>query len=112
ETEPLQKEALDLRREVLGEKHPNTIMSMANPAAIYHEQARYGEAESLQKKALHLQRETLGEHPDAISSMANLVLTYRQYDKTEGIYQELLDLRQEVLGEKYPNTISSMVDLA
>ena len=36
EKEPVNKKALQLRREVLGEKHPDTIRSMADLAATYH----------------------------------------------------------------------------
>lgn len=41
---------LDLRREVLGEKHPDTIRSMADLATTYHTQGRYEEAEGIKIK--------------------------------------------------------------
>lgn len=73
EREPVDKRAYELRREVLGEKHPDTIRSMADLAATYHAQGRYGEAEPMFIKVLELRREVLGEkHPDTIWSMAEL----------------------------------------
>ena len=45
-----QVEVLDLRRDVLGEKHPDTIRSMASLAATYHAQGRYEEAEKIKWK--------------------------------------------------------------
>jgi hypothetical protein len=40
-------EVLGLRREVLGEKHPDTIGSMAHLAVTYHAQGRFAEAEKI-----------------------------------------------------------------
>ncbi|KAL7903651.1 kinesin light chain [Trichoderma velutinum] len=77
EAEGIKKQALDLRREVFGEKHPDTIWSMADLAATYYAQGGYNAAEGIYKQALDLRREVLGEkHPDTIRSMADLAATY------------------------------------
>ncbi|CAG1965819.1 unnamed protein product, partial [Fusarium graminearum] len=70
EKEPVDKRALELRREVLGEKHPDTIWSMAELAATYHRQGQYNKAEEISVKVLELRRGVLGEkHLDTIWSM-------------------------------------------
>ncbi|KAM0425990.1 hypothetical protein ACHAPT_008619 [Fusarium lateritium] len=116
EKEPVDGRALQLRREVLGEKHPDTIRSMAELATTYHGQGRYDEAEGIYLKVLDLRREVLGEkHPDTIDSMASLATTYHnqgRYDEAERIKDKVLDLRRGVLGEKHPDTIDSMASLA
>jgi hypothetical protein len=62
---------------VLGEKHPDTIWSMAELAATYHAQGRYDEVEEISVKVLDLRREVVGEkHRDTIWSMASLAATY------------------------------------
>jgi len=77
EKEPVDKTALSLRTKVLGEKHPNTIESMASLVTTYHQQGRYDEAEKISLEVLGLRREVLGEkHPDTIRSMADLATTY------------------------------------
>ncbi|KAH6972236.1 P-loop containing nucleoside triphosphate hydrolase protein [Ilyonectria sp. MPI-CAGE-AT-0026] len=48
---------LDLRREVLGAKYPDTIRAMGNLASTYHEQGRYNKAEEIKVKVLEQQRE-------------------------------------------------------
>ncbi|KAL7940503.1 Tetratricopeptide repeat domain-containing protein [Trichoderma barbatum] len=102
--EPVDRRVLDLRGEVLGEKHPDTIWSIADLAATYYAQGRYNEAEGIYMQALNLRQEVLGEkHPDTIRS---------RYDEAKGIYKQALDLRREVLGEKHPDTIWSMASLA
>jgi tetratricopeptide (TPR) repeat protein len=107
EAEEIVVEVLELRREVLGEKHPDTIGSMASLAATYYQQGRSREAEEINMEVLELRREVLGEkHPDTIRSMASLATTYHQQGRSreaEEIDVEVLELRREVLGEKHPD---------
>ncbi|KAH7184094.1 P-loop containing nucleoside triphosphate hydrolase protein [Fusarium oxysporum] len=116
EREPVDSRAWVLRRKVLGEKHPDTIRSMADLAATYHAQGRHDEDEEIAVKVLELRREVLGEkHPDTIRSMAALATTYHEqgrYDEAERFKDEVLELRRELLGEKHPDTIRSMAELA
>ncbi|UKZ81141.1 hypothetical protein TrVFT333_008911 [Trichoderma virens FT-333] len=109
EMEPVDRRALDLRREALGEKHPDTITSMSTLATTYHKQGRYDKAERLQTQALNLSREVFGEeHPDTILNMSTLTLTYDEqgrYDKTKRINKKALDIQRKILGEKHPDTI-------
>ncbi|KAE9565764.1 hypothetical protein CGMCC3_g18054 [Colletotrichum fructicola] len=116
EKELVDEKALKLRRDVLGEKHPDTIDSMASLATTYHSQGRYDEAEKISVEVLELRRDVLGEkHPDTIWSMASLATTYHnqgRYDEAEKIKVEVLELRRDVLGEKHPDTIWSMASLA
>ncbi|KAF4616252.1 hypothetical protein G7Y89_g15154 [Cudoniella acicularis] len=74
EAEKLEVEVLDQRKEVLGPKHPDTIMAMANLALTWRQQGRFDEAEKLQVEVLDLRKEVLGpKHPDTILAIANLV---------------------------------------
>lgn len=105
-----------LRQEMLGEKHPDTIRSMASLAAVYHDQDRYTEAERLGIQALDLQREVLGErHPDTIRSMVSLAAVYHdqgRYHEAERLGIQTLDLQRDVLGERHPDAIWSIASLA
>ena len=110
------REALRLRREALGPRHPNTLASMSNLAGLYWAQGRHGEAEPLSREALRLQREALGpRHPDTLISMSNLALLYQaqgRYGEAEPLSREALRLRREALGPRHPNTLASMSNLA
>jgi len=116
EKEPVDKRTYELRKRKLGEKHPDTIRSMADLAVTYHAQGRYKESEKIDVEVLALRRDVLGEkHPDTIESMASLAATYYaqgRYKESEKIKVEVLALRRDVLGEKHPNTIDSMANLA
>ncbi|KAK6605152.1 TPR domain-containing protein [Botrytis cinerea] len=114
--EQLDIEVLALRKEVLGEKHPDTIFAMENLASTWWQQGHSEKAEQLEIEVLALRKEVLGEkHPGTIFAMANLASTWRQqghYEKAEQLEIEVLSLRKEVLGEKHPDTILAMANLA
>lgn len=60
-----------------GEKHPDTIWSMAELAATYHAQGRYNEAEKMYVEVLALRRDVLGEkHPDTLHAMHDLAVVW------------------------------------
>ncbi len=65
EAEPLHKKALELRKKLLGEDHPDVATSLNNLGLLYNNQGRYEEAEPLYLQALELRKKLLGEdHPD------------------------------------------------
>ncbi|KAL2140162.1 hypothetical protein VTI28DRAFT_4211 [Corynascus sepedonium] len=61
EKEPVDKRTYELRKRKLGEKHPDTIRSMADLAVTYHAQGRYKESEKIDVEVLALRRDVLGE---------------------------------------------------
>jgi tetratricopeptide (TPR) repeat protein len=82
--------ALEIRRKVLGEEHPETLDAMSNLALVYQEQGQLDKAELLDVQVLELSRRVLGEeHEDTLTSMNNLALVYSmrgEYAKAELIY--------------------------
>lgn len=63
---------------MLGEEHPDTLLSMNNLVATYQDQARWEEAEELTMQA----RKTIAsvleeEHPDTLNCMTNLAAVAR-----------------------------------
>ena len=61
----------------VGERHPDTLTSMANLAFMYGQLGRSAEQLTLNEKVLKLSHEVLGErHPSTLTSMANLAATY------------------------------------
>src|SRR5262249_50597565 len=67
---PLQKQALETRRRVLGEDHPDTIASIRFMGSLLQGQGKSVEAESYMHESLEKSRRVLGEeHPDTLSSI-------------------------------------------
>ncbi|PTB40426.1 hypothetical protein M441DRAFT_431874 [Trichoderma asperellum CBS 433.97] len=84
EREIADQRAYGLRKTALGDKHPDTIESMARLAATYHALGRYKEDERISVEVLALRREILGDkHPNTIESMADLAATYRALGRDE-----------------------------
>jgi tetratricopeptide (TPR) repeat protein/predicted Ser/Thr protein kinase len=108
--------ALDLRRRLLGEDHPDTLISMRNLAVLYRHQGKVEQAESLLIKVLGVQRRLLGEdHPDTLESAYDLALLYDDQEKftlAEPLLTKALDGQRRILGEQHPGTAVTMNKLA
>jgi tetratricopeptide (TPR) repeat protein len=114
EKESVDSRAWSLRREVLGEKHPHTIRSLAGLGGTYLAQGQYYRAQDIATRVLELRQEVLGTHPDTIRSIADLGATYLsqgQYDEAKGLQEKALRLQRDLFGEKHPETIRSLSDL-
>ncbi|KAK3937227.1 hypothetical protein QBC46DRAFT_461010 [Diplogelasinospora grovesii] len=137
EAESLQVQVIETRKRVLGEEHPSTLASMANLASTYMNQGRWKEAESLQVQvietslrnqgrweeaeklevqAMETRKTKLGaDHPDTLTSMANLALTWKSYGRHAdalALMNDCAQAQQRVLGPKHPDTLSSLDAIA
>ena len=64
---------METRKRVLGEEHPDTLVSMNNLVSTYWSQGRWKEAEMLGVLVMETRKRVLGEeHPDTLTSIANL----------------------------------------
>ena len=73
--EPLSREAVDVKRETLGNRHPSTITSINNLGGLLMAKGDLDAAELLYREAMDVQRETLGNrHPNTLISISNLGL--------------------------------------
>ena len=113
--EPLYKEALQIRKGILGEKHPEYLTSLNDLACLYKSQGLLAKAEPLLKEGLQSRKEVLGEkHPDYAQSLNNLAVLYSSqglYAAAEPMHKVALQIRKEVLGEKSPEYANSLNNL-
>jgi CHAT domain-containing protein len=105
-----------LSKEVLGEKHLDTLTILNNLALIYQELGRLSEALPLFEKAYRLHKEVLGEkHPNTLISLTNLAGIYKELGRLSEalpLFEKGYRLSKEVLGEKHPETLISLSNLA
>ena len=47
---------MDMRKKLLGAKHPQTLISMGNLASTYQNQGRWNEAEQLKLEVLNIRK--------------------------------------------------------
>jgi len=116
QAEPLYLQALELRKRLLGEEHPDVATSINNLALLYKSQGRYDQAEPLYLRALELEKRLLGEdHPAVATSLNNLALLYDfqgRYAEAEPLYRQALQLRKRLLGENHPGVALILNNLA
>ena len=93
--------ALDLRLRVLGEKHPDTLISMSSLASLYRNQGKVAQAEPLYLKVLEIRRRVLGdENPQTLNSangVAALYVDKGDYAQAEALNVKTLDI--QVVGQ-------------
>jgi tetratricopeptide (TPR) repeat protein len=101
QAEPLMKEALEIRKQVLGTNHPDYAASLNNLAMLYYKQSRFDQAIPLIKQALSIWIKTLPrEHPhisSAFNSLIQMLIEAGQLqpDQVEAaIPQLLLEIQQ------------------
>ena len=69
------REALDTRRHVLSDEHPETLAAIGNMGNLLRAQGKLAEAEPYYREALEARRRVLGdEHPNTLISASNLAL--------------------------------------
>ena len=78
--DPLLRQALKLRQNLLGEEHEDIANSFDGLGQLNYYQGGYGKAEPLFQEALALRKRLLGEaHPAVATSLNNLAALYRAY---------------------------------
>ncbi|KAN0066948.1 hypothetical protein V8E54_014872 [Elaphomyces granulatus] len=119
ESEKLGVQVMERRKTALGPEHPDTLSSIANLACTYRNQGRWTEAEKLdgrwtEAEKLNVQvmetfKTVLGpEHPDTLTSMANLACIYRnqgRWTEEEQLFVQVVETSKTVLGPDHPVTL-------
>jgi hypothetical protein len=106
EVEELQVQVMQTRKRVLGDGHPNTLLSIGNLALTYWDQGRWSEAEELQVQVMQTRKRVLGdEHPDTLLTMHNLAFSLQsqaRHKEAIALMERCFQLQQQVLGEQHP----------
>ena len=109
---PPQIEALETRREILGDDNRHTLTSISDMGGLLYLQGKLAEAALYHREALEGRRRTLGEdHPDTLESVNNmgaLLEEQGKYEEAEQYYREALEGRRRVLGDDNPDTLTSI----
>ncbi|RLK22586.1 tetratricopeptide repeat protein [Micromonospora sp. M71_S20] len=103
----LEQVLTDLRR-VLGDDHPDTLVSVSNLAGAYRAAGDLGRAMPLFERVLTDSRRVLGDdHPDTLVSASNLAGAYRaagDLGRAVPLFEQALADVRRVLGNDHPHT--------
>jgi hypothetical protein len=87
-----------------------------NTALFVLYRGQWNKAEELQVQAVAMRRRMLGEeHPDTLTSMANLASTFwnqGRWTEAEKLEVQVMETSSRVLGEEHPDTLTTMANLA
>ncbi|XTI92812.1 purine and uridine phosphorylase [Cenococcum geophilum] len=110
------EEALQARIEVLGNEHPDTLMSINDLGRVLSKQGNYKAAEEMNRRVLEGREKALGkEHPDTLTSVNNLALMLQhqgKYKAAEEMNRRALERREKALGKEHLDTLTSVSNLA
>jgi len=107
--------ALELRQEVLGDTHPDTIDSMAKLSTALSTTRQHSDAIKIGTKAVDLAKRHLGElHPRTLQYVGNLGALYAKVDakKSKELLEEVYFSKVKKLGVDHPVTLFSMENVA
>lgn len=116
EAESLYLKALGKRKRLLGEDHPDTVVSVNNLASLYKNTGRMSEAEALFLDAVEINNKVLGaDHIQTLISLNNLASTYHENGRlsdAEPIYSKVRDVSESLLSLEHADTLRSINNLA
>jgi len=107
----LLQQALEIQRNVLGEKHPEVSESLNGLAIMHYAQGDYPLAEKLFREALASRRQQEHEELNVANCLNNLAMTLKaqeKYDEAEPMYREALAIRREILGNENKEVAQSL----
>ena len=114
--ETMAQKCLDLRKEVLGEKHVDTLYSLRNLGIVFWRQGKNKQAEKITRQALKDFEEILGKEDSSalasINGLANVLYNQGKYEEAKNLHQQALSAREKILGKEHPDTLDSVNNLA
>ncbi|MGO9465961.1 MAG: tetratricopeptide repeat protein [Isosphaeraceae bacterium] len=116
QAQPLFEKALEIRRRLFTDDHPDTADDYNNVANSLNAQGKYAEAEALWRKALAIRLKALGEeHPETARIYANVAFSrgaQGKYVEAETLNRKALAIMLKALGEDDPDAALSYNSVA
>ena len=107
-----QRRALSIRRQHLGDEHPETLSSINDLGFLLLAQGKPNEAEPHFRGVLAVRRRALGdEHPltlISINNLAGLCHSQGRFAEAEPLLREALIGHRRVQGDEHPSTLNSI----
>jgi eukaryotic-like serine/threonine-protein kinase len=114
--EQLMKEAVEIRRSVLGSEHRDTIDSTGRLARIVQGEGRYAEAEKMERELVPVEQRVLGpDHRTTLAEQSSLAWILEDEGHpadAEKLCRATAERQQRVFGADDPETMESMRRLA
>lgn len=111
-----QRQALDLIKKRLGDRHPSYAISLSNLGLAQRELHEYRVAEKAQSRALQILEDTVGtQDPIYATTLHNLAFLYEamgRLQEAESACAKALNIKEILFGQKHPQYADSLQVLA
>lgn len=106
EAEALNRQVLDMDRQLRGSRHPNVADDLLNLAAVQSSRGRYADAEQLDREAVDILAAWYGtSHPQTASAMtilAQALYFQGHLDEASGLLRQSLATQEQTYGPSHP----------
>ncbi|MGD8868024.1 MAG: serine/threonine-protein kinase [Gemmatimonadales bacterium] len=110
------RDALELRRRLLGPDHFDIATSLHRMAVVYRQQGRYNQALATYEEALSMNRRLFGdEHPEMAYNLDDMGIIYRTLGEPEKglpLAREAVRIRRKLLRDDNPERSLALYNLA
>ena len=114
--QPLYEKALEIRRRLLSDDHPDIAQSYNNVAGNLDDQGKHAQAQPIFEEALEILRRLLTDNHifTAIiyNNLAGNLKFQGKYAQAQPIYEKSLEIRRRLLTDDHPSTATSFNNLA
>jgi serine/threonine-protein kinase len=115
--EPLARQALETRRDLFGNLHPDVAVSLNILGWLKHERGELEQAETLLREAVATGRAVFPQDGDArlaraLNDLGAVRNSRGGYDEAVELYRESIDMRRRLLGEDHIGVAISTSNLA
>jgi tetratricopeptide (TPR) repeat protein len=115
EAEAMYREALAMRKKLLGSENPQVADSLNNLGNVLYDQGKFVEAEATHRQALAMRKQLLrSEHPKIANSLYSLACALQgegKFAEAEATFREALAMREKMPGSENPDVAATLVDL-
>jgi len=115
ESDALNRRAVEMDRQLLGDRHPNVAEDYINLAAVQLEWGHYAEAEKYDRQALDIIQAWFGrDHPETssiLTILARVLTAQGKLDEAAGLLRESLAIQERAYGGSHPRVASTVSEL-
>ena len=113
---PIAEEALQVRRKLLGEKHPDVATSLADLGTMRLANKESGPAETLLRESLAIRREVSPPNdpklPVVLNNMAFILREKGDNKGAEAMMREALEIDRRIYGNDHPEVATRLANLS
>ncbi|HLZ55694.1 MAG TPA: FxSxx-COOH system tetratricopeptide repeat protein [Ktedonosporobacter sp.] len=116
DAETFLRQALAMRKQQLGDQHPDLARCLNRLSALSYQQGKYEQIEVFAGQALAICEQFLGaKHPETATSLQGQAIVYRMQGKhkqAEAVLVRALAIYEQCLGTHHPDTARCLSNLA